>query len=89
MGQLILQRDLSAYPSSHPISARKTSGRGLGPIRSFPPGLPHPLIDRTYQWAGRIEVAQRMAWHSNAKTNGLYDRRNYDISVGEVERIGI
>jgi integrase/recombinase XerD len=36
---------------------------------------------------GRIEVAQRMAGHSNAKTTGLYDRRNDD--VGEVERIGI
>ena len=38
---------------------------------------------------GRIEVAQRMAGHSNAKTTGLYDRRNDDISIGEVERIGI
>ena len=38
---------------------------------------------------GRIEVAQRLAGHSNAKTTGLYDRRNDDISVGEVERIGI
>jgi len=38
---------------------------------------------------GRIEVAQPMAGHSNAKTTGLYDRRNDDISVGEVERIGI
>jgi site-specific recombinase XerD len=37
---------------------------------------------------GRIEVAQRMAGHSNAKTTGLYDRRGDDISVGEVE-IGI
>jgi len=38
---------------------------------------------------GRIEVAQRMAGHANAKTTGLYDRRNDDISVGEVETIGI
>ena len=38
---------------------------------------------------GRTEVAQPMAGHSNAKTTGLYDRRNDDISVGEVERIGI
>jgi integrase/recombinase XerD len=30
-----------------------------------------------------------MAGHSNAKTTGLYDRRNDDVSVGEVERIGI
>lgn len=38
---------------------------------------------------GRIEVAQGIAGYSNAKTTGLYDRRNDDISVGEVERIGI
>src|ERR1039457_3494044 len=38
---------------------------------------------------GSIEVAQRMAGHSNSKTTGLYDRRNDDVSVGEVERIGI
>jgi integrase len=38
---------------------------------------------------GRIGVAQRLAGHPNAKTTGLYDRRNDDISVGEVERIGI
>jgi hypothetical protein len=37
---------------------------------------------------GRIEVAPCMAGHSNAKTNGLYDRRNGD-QRGEVERIGI
>jgi integrase/recombinase XerD len=30
-----------------------------------------------------------MAGHSNAKTTELYDRRNDDVSVGEVERIGI
>jgi integrase len=38
---------------------------------------------------GRIEVAQKMADHSNAKTTDLYDRHNDDISVREVERIGI
>ena len=38
---------------------------------------------------GRIEVAQRMAGHSSAKTTGLYDRRADDVSIGEVERIGI
>jgi site-specific recombinase XerD len=38
---------------------------------------------------GRIEVARRMAGHANAKTTGLYDRRNDDISVSEVERVGI
>ena len=37
---------------------------------------------------GRLEVAQCMAGYSNAKTTGLYDRRNDDISVGELEGIG-
>ena len=27
--------------------------------------------------------------HSNAKNTGLYDQHSHDISVGEVERIGI
>lgn len=38
---------------------------------------------------GRLEVAQHMAGHSNPKTTGLYDRRNDDVSLDEVERIGI
>jgi integrase/recombinase XerD len=38
---------------------------------------------------GKLEIAQRMAGHSNAKTTGLYGRRNDDISVSEVERVGI
>ncbi len=38
---------------------------------------------------GRIEVAQRMAGHANNKTTGLYDRREDDISLLEVERVGI
>jgi integrase len=38
---------------------------------------------------GRIEEAQRMAGHSNTKTTALYDRRHDDISVSEIERVGI
>jgi site-specific recombinase XerD len=38
---------------------------------------------------GKLEVAQRLAGHSNARTTGLYDRRNDDISLSEIERIGI
>lgn len=38
---------------------------------------------------GRLEIAQRMAGHSNAKTTGLYDRRGDEISLDEVERIRI
>jgi integrase/recombinase XerD len=66
--------------------------------RAFDAGIETPIGCHTFRATGitdyltnggRIEVAQRMAGHSNAKTTGLYDRRNDDISVGEVERIGI
>jgi len=32
---------------------------------------------------GRIELAQRMAGHSNAKSTGLYDRRNDNSASGK------
>jgi integrase/recombinase XerD len=38
---------------------------------------------------GRLEIAQQMAAHESARTTGLYDRRNDDVSLDEVERIGI
>ena len=38
---------------------------------------------------GLDTVARLLAGHSNTKTTGLYDRRNDDIGVWEVERIGI
>jgi len=38
---------------------------------------------------GRIEIAQYMAGHTNTKTTGLYDRRSDDISIREIERLGI
>ena len=36
---------------------------------------------------GELEVAQQMANHESSRTTGLYDRRNDQISLDEVERI--
>lgn len=36
---------------------------------------------------GKLEVAQKMANHESARTTGLYDRRNDQVSLDEVERI--
>lgn len=36
---------------------------------------------------GRLEIAQQMANHESARTTGLYDRRDDDVSLDEVERI--
>jgi site-specific recombinase XerD len=38
---------------------------------------------------GKLEVAQQMANHESARTTGLYDRRNDQVSLDEVERIVI
>jgi len=50
---------------------------------SAPQGCGLPEERRVYR--GRKSMAGR----SNAETTGLYDRLNVDISMGEVERIGI
>ncbi len=38
---------------------------------------------------GRLEIAQQIAAHESSRTTGLYDRRGDEISLDEVERIGI
>jgi site-specific recombinase XerD len=38
---------------------------------------------------GDINIAKRMAGHSNVKTTELYDRRSDEVSFSEIERVGI
>ena len=38
---------------------------------------------------GKLEVAQQMANHESARTTGLYDRRQDQVSLDEVERIRV
>lgn len=38
---------------------------------------------------GRLEYAQRMAGHESSRTTGLYDRRDDEVALDEVERIVI
>jgi hypothetical protein len=39
--------------------------------------------------AGKLEIAQQIAAHVSSRTTGLYDRRDDDVSLDEVERISI
>lgn len=39
--------------------------------------------------AGKLEIAQQIAAHESPRTTGLYDRRDDDVSLDEVERITI
>ena len=36
---------------------------------------------------GKLEIAQQMANHESARTTGLYDRRDDQVSLDEVDRI--
>ncbi len=38
---------------------------------------------------GKLEIAQRIAAHESSRTPGLYDRRDDDVNLDEVEKIGI
>jgi hypothetical protein len=39
------------------------------------------------QNGGKLELAQQMANHESPRTTSLYDRRNDQLSLDEVERI--
>ena len=39
--------------------------------------------------AGKLEIAQQIAAHESLGTTGLYDWRDDDVSLDEVERISI
>ncbi len=41
------------------------------------------------QNGGRLELAQQMAAHESARTTGLYNRRDEEITLDEVERVVI
>jgi integrase/recombinase XerD len=63
-------------------------GHRDGNRQSFFPGH---RVSRTI-WsvaATLINIAKRMAGHSNVKTTELYDRRGDEVSFSEIERMGI
>jgi len=52
-------------------------------------GLSRFMLRRTSRTAGKLEIAQQIAAHESSRTTGLYDRRDDDVNLDEVERIGI
>jgi integrase/recombinase XerD len=38
---------------------------------------------------GKLEIAQQIAAHESSRTTGLYDRRDDDVTLDEIEKIGI
>ena len=44
-------------------------------------------ITEYLRYGGKLEVAQQIANHKSACTTGLYDQRQDQVSLNEVERI--
>ncbi len=38
---------------------------------------------------GKLEIAQQIAAHESSRTSGLYNRRDVDVSLDELEKISI
>ena len=66
--------------------------------RALEAGIGAPISCHTFRGTGitnylknggQLEIAQRMANHESARTTGLYDRRDDEVSLDEVERITI
>ena len=66
--------------------------------RALAAGLPASTCNHTFRATGittylknggRVEVAQQIAGHESASTTGLYDPRDDEVSLDEVERIVI
>jgi hypothetical protein len=71
---------------SHDRSARNR-GRHLHQGRQSL--IPCDGITEYLRNGGKLEIAQQMANHESARTTKLYDRRNDQVSLEEVERIVI
>jgi hypothetical protein len=76
--------------------SRVEAGAGVGKRRSAQKLVTLTQRGRGFKWSSVLQSANiirfeghaltALAGHSNAKTTGLYDRRNDDIRVGEVEK---
>jgi site-specific recombinase XerD len=84
--------DLSDRPMHRTDALRMVKRRALAA------GLPSSTCNHTFRATGittylknggKIEVAQQIASHESARTTGLYDRRDDEVSLDEVERIVI
>ena len=77
-------------PATLPRMTHACGRRGLGAgIRTKIGNRPFRAMGITgyLRKGGEVEIAQQMAAHESARTTGLYDRRDDQVSLDEVERI--
>jgi hypothetical protein len=79
-------RDAHCCLENGPTLGRRRRHRNRDWLPHFPRDRHHRLSDEPRSHGSRAAHGRSL---KNAKTTGLYDRRNDDISVGEVERIRV
>lgn len=75
-----------AQPNVHGMIQRRAKAAGLR-TRISAHSFRATGITTYLQNGGKLEIAQQMAGHESARTTGLYDRRNDQVALDEVERI--
>lgn len=95
-GPLFRSIDRKLLPSSRAL--HRSDALRMVKRRALAAGLPASTCNHTFratgittylQNGGKVEVAQQIAGHESARTTGLYDRRDDEVSLDEVERIVI
>ena len=72
------------------VALRNTSDRATGIwTRIWNLSIRAINITENLKNGGKLEVAQQMAAHENSRTMELYDRRDDEVRLDEVERIVI
>ena len=88
--------ELRAWLSQRDLLAR--SSRVSETDRAQAIGLPEEICNHTFRAtgitaylknSGKLEVAQHIANHESPRTTKLYDRRQDEISLDEIERVAI
>jgi site-specific recombinase XerD len=93
-----LFRTIDRKLSLSPRAMHRTDALRMVKRRALAAGLSLSTCNHTFRATGittylknggRVEVAQQIAGHESARTTGLYDRRDDEVSLDEVERIVI
>jgi site-specific recombinase XerD len=93
-----LFRTIDRKLSMSPRAMHRTDALRMVKRRALAAGLSVSTCNHTFRATGittylknggRVEVAQQIAGHESARTTGLYDRRDDEVSLDEVERIVI
>jgi len=83
---LWFRSDLPPWQKAHPAWKRSSGWVPFRLQQSVQTANDHAAGSTGITVYHNVDTIERMADHSNAKTTGLYERRNDDIRVGEVEK---